>query len=85
MSKNPVANFIEQTTEYVIFASRWVQAPMYLGLVIGSGLYLFKFMEELYHLAVHVRELNEVNVMLGMLGLIDSSMVLNLLVIVIVL
>ena len=84
MSKNPVANFIEQTTEYVIFASRWVQAPMYLGLVIGSGLYLFKFMEELYHLAVHVRELNEVNVMLGMLGLIDSSMVLNLLVIVIV-
>jgi uncharacterized protein (TIGR00645 family) len=55
-----------------------------LGLVIGSGLYLFKFMEELYHLAMHVREVNEVNVMLGILGLIDSSMVLNLLVIVIV-
>jgi uncharacterized protein (TIGR00645 family) len=84
MPKNPVAAFIENITEYIIFASRWVQAPMYLGLVIGSGLYLFKFMEELYHLALHVQELNEVNVMLAVLGLIDSSMVLNLMVIVIV-
>lgn len=84
MSKNPVANFFENITEYVIFASRWVQAPMYLGLVLGSGLYLFKFFEELFHLAIHVREVNEVTVMLGILGLIDSSMVLNLLVIVIV-
>lgn len=84
MPKNPVASFFENITEYVIFASRWVQAPMYLGLVLGSGLYLFKFFEELFHMAIHVREVNEVTVMLGILGLIDSSMVLNLLVIVIV-
>ncbi len=84
MAKNPVASFFENVTEYIIFASRWVQAPMYLGLVLGSGLYLFKFMEELSHLAMHVQTMSEVNVMLAVLGLIDASMVLNLLVIVIV-
>jgi uncharacterized protein (TIGR00645 family) len=84
MAKNPVASFIENVTEYMIFASRWVQAPMYLGLVVGSGLYLFKFFEELIHIAESVTSVNEVTVMLGILGLIDSSMVLNLLVIVIV-
>jgi len=76
--------FIENTTEYLIFAARWFQAPIYLGLVIGTGLYTYKFMEELAVLALHIDELEEIDVMLGILGLIDISMVMNLLVIVIV-
>jgi uncharacterized protein (TIGR00645 family) len=84
MSKNPVATFFENITEYLIFASRWVQAPMYLGLVAASALYLFKFFEELYEISLHLYETTEVEVMLGILGLIDASMVLNLLIIVIV-
>ncbi len=84
MVKNPVASFFENITEWLIFASRWIQAPMYLGLVAGSGLYLFKFFEELYHLAIHIQELSEVASMLMILGLIDVSMVLNLLIIVII-
>lgn len=84
MPKNPVATFFENITEYLIFASRWVQAPMYLGLVVASGLYLFKFFEELYEIAQHLYGTTEVDVMLGILGLIDASMVLNLLIIVIV-
>jgi len=84
MAKNPIGSFFENVTEYLIFASRWIQAPMYLGLVVGSGLYLFKFFEELYHIALHLAENTEVEVMLGILGLIDASMVLNLLIIVIV-
>jgi uncharacterized protein (TIGR00645 family) len=83
-NKNPVSKFFENVTEYLIFASRWVQAPMYLGLVFASGLYLFKFFEELMHISSSLYELTEVEVMLGILGLIDASMVLNLLVIVIV-
>lgn len=82
--KNPVAKFFEGLTEWLIFASRWVQAPMYLGLVFGSGLYLYKFFEELGHIAATVSEAKEVEVMLGILSLIDASMVLNLLVIVVV-
>jgi uncharacterized protein (TIGR00645 family) len=84
MSKNPVSKFLENITEYLIFASRWIQAPMYLGLIFGSGLYLFKFFEELMHISQHLYDTTEVQVMLGILGLIDASMVLNLLVIVIV-
>jgi uncharacterized protein (TIGR00645 family) len=84
MAKNPVASFFENITEYLIFASRWIQAPMYLGLVFASGLYLFKFFEELYHIAEKVSVVSEIEVMLGILALIDASMVLNLLVIVIV-
>ncbi len=83
-NKNPVAKFFENLTEYIIFASRWIQAPMYLGLVFGSGLYLFKFFEELMHLMDNFATTTEVKMMLGMLSLIDASMVLNLLIIVIV-
>jgi uncharacterized protein (TIGR00645 family) len=75
---------IEYTIEYLIFVSRWLQAPVYLGLMVGSGLYVFKFMQEL---AVMVRGLDsftEVEMMLGVLGLIDISMVMNLLIIVII-
>ena len=84
MSKNPVAKFFENITEYLIFASRWIQAPMYLGLVFGAGLYLIKFFEELIHTTNDLYSLTEVDVMLRILGLIDASMVLNLLIIVIV-
>ena len=82
MAKNPVTSFFENMTEYIIFASRWVQAPMYLGLVFGSILYLYKFFEELWHIAVTVQDVGEVHVMLGLLSLIDASMVLNLIIIV---
>jgi uncharacterized protein (TIGR00645 family) len=75
---------IESVVEYLVFASRWFQAPIYLGLIIGSGLYVYKFMEELASLAMRVQIMTEVQVMLAILGLIDISMVMNLLVIVII-
>jgi uncharacterized protein (TIGR00645 family) len=79
-----INNAIENLIEYLVFASRWFQAPIYLGLIVGSGLYVYKFMQELSFLAINVDALSEVQVMLGILGLIDISMVMNLLVIVII-
>jgi uncharacterized protein (TIGR00645 family) len=79
-----ISQAIEQTIEYSIFASRWLQAIVYLGLIVGSGLYVYKFMEELARLGFNIRVYSEVEVMLVILGLIDISMVLNLLVIVII-
>ncbi|MFE3447798.1 TIGR00645 family protein [Nonomuraea sp. NPDC059194] len=35
---------------YVMFASRWLQAPLYLGLIAAQGLYVWQFMVELWHL-----------------------------------
>lgn len=75
---------IEEVVEYSIFASRWLQAVVYLGLIVGSGLYLFKFMEELATLGLNVTNYTEIQTMLAILGLIDISMVMNLLVIVII-
>jgi len=75
---------IEHVFENIIFASRWIQAPVYAGLIVGSILYTYKFMMELVHLCVTVNTLTEEAVMLGVLTLVDITMVLNLLIMVIV-
>ena len=75
---------VENTIEFFIFFSRWLQAPVYLGLIIGSLLYVYKFMEELAILWRDITVITEVKAMLALLGLIDVSMVMNLLIIVII-
>ena len=79
-----VSKVFETIIEYSVFASRWFQVPIYLGLIVGSGLYAYKFLGELVLLARRIDEFTEVEVMLQILGLIDISMVMNLLVIVII-
>ena len=74
----------ESIFESVVFASRWVQAPIYLGLIIGSVLYTYKFLVEVVHLVTTVGTVTEEVVMLGLLTLVDITMVMNLLVMVII-
>jgi uncharacterized protein (TIGR00645 family) len=73
---------------YLIFFSRWLQAPLYLGLIIAQLVYVVVFMIELWHLAEHVVQdishIDESVVMLGVLGLIDVVMIANLLIMVII-
>ena len=73
---------IEKAIEQFIFFSRWFQLPVYLGLIVATILYAFKFMQELWHLLSDFSVMNESTIMLSVLGLIDISMVVNLLVIV---
>ena len=75
---------MENIIEWSIFASRWTQAPIYVGLIVASGFYVYKFLDELVTLAMNLTDWTEVTVMLSILGLIDISMVMNLLVIVII-
>ncbi len=75
---------IENLFETIIFASRWVQAPIYGGLIVGSVLYTYKFLEELIHLCANIGDMKEEVLMLGILTLVDISMVLNLLVMVVI-
>jgi len=70
--------------EKFIFASRWMQLPIYLGLVVGAIFYTYKFLIELIHLITEVNALSETVFMLGILTLVDVSMVINLLIIVII-
>ncbi len=72
----------ENFFEGFIFWSRWVQAPLYTGLVIGAFLYLVKFFQELWHIASHIFTLTELDTMLGILSMVDISMVMNLVVMV---
>jgi uncharacterized protein (TIGR00645 family) len=79
-----VSKAFEIIIEFCVFASRWTQAPIYLDLIIGSGLYVYKFAGELIDLRINVDRFTEPEVMFGILGLIDISMVMNLLIIVII-
>lgn len=72
----------EKNIEQFIFFSRWFQMPVYLGLIVASVLYAIKFMVQLWHLISNFSVLNENTIMLSVLGLIDISMVINLLVVV---
>jgi len=69
---------------YVIFGSRWLQLPLYLGLIVAQCVYVFLFLKELWHLVHGATSLTEQGIMLLVLGLIDVVMISNLLVMVIV-
>jgi len=69
---------------WVIFGSRWLQLPLYLGLIVAQGVYVFLFLKELWHLVHGANALTEQGIMLLVLGLIDVVMISNLLVMVIV-
>ncbi len=68
----------------LIFSSRWLQLPLYVGLIVAQIVYVYLFLKELHHLIVHAWEFSEQQIMLVVLGLIDVVMISNLLVMVIV-
>lgn len=69
---------------YLIFSSRWLQLPLYMGLIAAQCVYVFLFGKELLHLIQLTPSLGEQDIMLIVLGLIDVVMISNLLVMVIV-
>jgi uncharacterized protein (TIGR00645 family) len=75
----------KRTISSFIFLSRWLQAPLYFGLIVAQGVYVYQFMLELLHLVQKVGVgLTETEIMLIVLGLIDVVMIANLLIMVIV-
>jgi uncharacterized protein (TIGR00645 family) len=69
---------------WLIFSSRWLQLPLYLGLIVAQCVYVFLFGKELWHLLHDATQMGEQQIMLIVLGLIDVVMISNLLVMVIV-
>jgi len=74
---------IERLIETIIFQSRWVLAPFYLGLALSLLLLLFRFIRQLVELFMAIPFASEAEVILGVLGLIDLSFTGNLVVILI--
>jgi uncharacterized protein (TIGR00645 family) len=62
----------------VVLSSRWLLAPLYLGLVGGLVLILFKFVQHLIELLMYISQGNEEDTIIGVLTLIDLSLMGNL-------
>ena len=75
---------IENGMERFIFWSRWLQAPVYLGLIVAQILYCYKFGKEVIHLVQMTESSNETTFLVLVLTLIDIAMVANLLTMVVI-
>ena len=76
--KQTIAKKLENGLEYFIFASRWVQAPIYVALIFAAIAYAWKSVQELLHLLDGFSAATESTIMVGILSLVDISMVANL-------
>jgi uncharacterized protein (TIGR00645 family) len=76
-------NRIEHILETIVFNSRWVLAPFYLGLIVSLFLLFIHFVRQLYAFIVEILGASESDVILGVLGLIDLTFTGNLILIVI--
>lgn len=74
---------MEKFLEAFMFRSRWLLAPMYLGLVGGLVMMMIKFVQEFIHIFSHILVSEEKEVVLSILGLVDITLVANLLIMVI--
>lgn len=74
---------VERTLERGLFASRWLMAPFYVGLVLALVALLYTFVQEIVHLFAHIEGADASDVILAALALIDLSLAGNLLLIVI--
>jgi len=73
---------LDRLIERTLFASRWLLAPIYLGLSGLLVIFAIRFVRELAHLALQVRSIGEVEVILGALSLIDLALIAGLIVMV---
>jgi uncharacterized protein (TIGR00645 family) len=74
---------IEFVLEWLIFSSRWLLAPFYLGLVLALALLLVKFAKEFIAFVGLVFTAEGGDVIIGLLSLIDVVMIANLVLIIV--
>src|SRR3982074_3972941 len=75
---NPPLKRVENGLESVLFNSRWLMAPFYLGLVVSLAVLLLKFCMMLWEFIIHAPGSKESDIILGVLSLIDVSLTGNL-------
>ena len=80
---NPTLKRVEHGFESILFNSRWLMAPFYLGLVVSLAVLLLKFGMMLWEFILHAPGAKETDIILGVLSLIDVSLTGNLILIVV--
>jgi len=78
----PSQQKIKYSLERLMYASRWLLAPIYLGLSFALLALFIKFFQELYHFIPFILETDESQLLLTVLSLIDVTLVGSLIVIV---
>jgi uncharacterized protein (TIGR00645 family) len=74
---------VETSLETLVFASRWLLAPFYLGLAFSLVVLLVKFAAELWHMVAHAFTSTESEAILGVLALVDLTLTGSLIIIVV--
>ncbi|MEI7944649.1 MAG: TIGR00645 family protein [Actinomycetes bacterium] len=86
MNSNPSKNRfspMENLLERVLFGGRWLMAPMYLGLLLSLAVLLVRFIHDFIDLASVIWSESSQNIALGVLGLLDTTLLGNLIVLMI--
>ncbi len=73
----------ENTLEKSLFISRWLLVPFLVGLVISAILLLVKFIGELKHLIIDINSLSEIELVLGVLSMVDLTLIASLIFIIV--
>jgi uncharacterized protein (TIGR00645 family) len=73
---------MERTIERLLFASRWLLAPIYLGMSLALVALGIKFFAEVYHLLHSIIEMTEADMVLRLLALVDMVLVGSLIIMV---
>lgn len=71
MKKNKITDTIEQ----ILFFSKWMLIPFYVGLIIALACFLIVDIKEVYHFLVHSSGINKADAMMFILELIDMAMI----------
>src|SRR6187397_2787223 len=77
-----LASRLELATEKLLFASRWILAPIFLGLSLALVALGVKFFQEVWHVFHHLLEVEESDLVLTVLAMIDITLVGSLIVMV---
>ena len=75
---------LEAGLEWLIMSSRWLQAPLYVGLIVVLGVVVVKFPFKLWELMKKAATAPESDLVLAVLSMVDLIMVANLVVMVII-
>lgn len=73
---------LEKKFEHLLFTSRWLMAPVYLGLVLAMLVLLVKFAKEVWSLFSHIATASGGDLIIGVLSLVDIALIMNLLIII---
>ena len=75
-------NLLENILEKVIFAGRWLLAPLYIGLLLALVPILYRFFHAFWHLVTHMQGATSGEITLQVLELLDTVLLGNLIIIV---